>query len=337
MHEDDRRPAIPLYAYSQAAAVDLDHLHESEHLPIGVTSHELCVGYLRYAHVHERVIVATASNRARVGQELRRIREDAGLSGERVAAALGWSQSKLSRIETARFSVTIWDLAHLLDHYGVVEEERAELMTAIADDSDMGGAWIVRAGGPPRRQREVAAVESRVTRLRQYHPIAVPGQLQSASYAREVARASGLTKPERISTLRMERQRLLSEGDPPDYHVVVDERCLWRWPGHKALMQEQIDHMVARAELPSICLQVLPTGGEALALALSPFLIYDFRAEGSPTTVLIETHTTDLYLSAPKDVHGYDSLFEMLADEALSPSESMIYLKTVRRRVARTR
>ncbi len=259
------------------------------------------------------------------------------MSGERVAAALGWSQSKLSRIETARFGVSIWDLARLLDHYGVVEEERAELLTAIAEDADLGGAWMVRAGGPPRRQREVAAVESRVTRLRQYHPIVVPGQLQSLSYAREVARASGLAQPDRITALRMTRQRLLSGNDAPDYHVVVDERSLLRWPGPGDVVQEQVDHMLARAQLPSVRLQVLPIGGRASAFALSPFLIYDFRAKGSPTTVLIETHTTDLYLSARKDVQGYTELFQKLADEALSPTESLTYLKALKRRVARTR
>jgi transcriptional regulator with XRE-family HTH domain len=287
--------------------------------------------------VHEEGAVASETNRARVGRELRRIRADAGLSGERVAAALGWSQSKLSRIETARFGVSIWDLARLLDHYGVVEEERAELLTAIAEDADLGGAWMIRAGGPPRRQRELAAVESRVTRLRQYHPIVVPGQLQSLSYAREVARASGLAEPERIPALRMTRQRLLSGDDAPDYHVVVDERSLLRWPGPGDVMQEQVDHMLARAQLPSVCLKVLPTGGRASAFALSPFLIYDFRAKTSPTTVLIETHTTDLYLSARKDVQGYTELFQKLADEALSPTESLTYLKALKRRVARTR
>ncbi|BCJ37947.1 hypothetical protein Athai_54500 [Actinocatenispora thailandica] len=137
----------------------------------------------------------TSAQRARVGAELRRIRLAEGLSGEDVGAALGWSQSKVSRIETGRFGVSIPDLSALLSYYGVPEEVKAELLSTAADDAGIDGAWIVRAGGTPRRQGEVQAVETQLKRFRQHHPLLVPGQLQSEEYARENARlGAGLTR-----------------------------------------------------------------------------------------------------------------------------------------------
>ena len=50
---------------------------------------------------------------ARVGDELRRIREQASLSGSAVARELGWSQSKVSRVETGRFGASIGEVAAL--------------------------------------------------------------------------------------------------------------------------------------------------------------------------------------------------------------------------------
>jgi transcriptional regulator with XRE-family HTH domain len=281
--------------------------------------------------------VTSSANRARVASELRRTREDSELSGERVAEALGWSQSKLSRIETARFGVSIPDLARLLSYYGVDEDVRAELLTAAAEDSGVAGAWIVRAGGTPRRQREVSAVESRVTRMRQYHPVVIPGQLQSPGYSRALAAAAGFADPDGIASRRVQRQRLLEDDDAPEYEVVVDERSIWRWPGPPSVIQSQIQHLVDRAELPTVSVRVLPMGGQANAIGLSPFLIYDFSAKTSPRTVLIETVTTDLYLSAAEDVSGYVDLFARLTDEALAPSDSIDYLRRLARRVSRSR
>src|SRR4051812_18364970 len=104
--------------------------------------------------------VAKAAYREWFGAELRRIRESMQISGEEVAHALKWSQSKVSRVETARIGISMRDLATLLHYYGVPEEVKAELISLNADESGQEGAWIVRASRPPRRQSEVAAIET---------------------------------------------------------------------------------------------------------------------------------------------------------------------------------
>src|SRR4051795_2145334 len=107
------------------------------------------------------IVVPLSAPRLRAGAELRRIREVQGLSGAAVGAALGWSQSKVSRIETGRFGSTVWELAELADFYGVPEEVRAEIVMIASQDSGLSGAWVVRAGGPARRRVEVADIETR--------------------------------------------------------------------------------------------------------------------------------------------------------------------------------
>jgi transcriptional regulator with XRE-family HTH domain len=144
-----------------------------------------------------------------VGAELRRVREQLGLSGVQVAASSGWSQSKVSRIEAGILGAAINDLAALLNHYGVTEEVRAELLSFAVAGNGLAGAWIVRAGDVPRRQGEVAAIEARVRRIRQYGALTVPGLLQAKAYTQAVAAAGGFAQVDDIVRRRMARQELL--------------------------------------------------------------------------------------------------------------------------------
>src|SRR5207247_10231932 len=62
--------------------------------------------------------------RRRLGAELRRLREDAGLTIDRVAEALECSQSKVSRLETGQVSATPRDVRDMLALSRVPEAQR---------------------------------------------------------------------------------------------------------------------------------------------------------------------------------------------------------------------
>lgn len=281
--------------------------------------------------------MANTAHREQVGTELRRVREALSLSGEEVAASLGfgWSQSKISRIEGARIGVSIHDLAKLLNYYGVPEEVKAELLSLTAEEGGLEGAWIVRAGGTTRRQIEVGAIETRVESFRQYHNAFVPGQLQSPAYARGIAKLAGFEDVDGIADRRAVRQQLLALDGAPDYHAVLDARALLYWPGHhRKLAPEQFDHLRARMDLPAVTVQIVPLGATRHATAMVPFIIYDFRSE-SPAVAYAETQTTDIYFSAPEDVENYRSLFDKLCAEALSAKESRGYLDSLERDIGK--
>lgn len=280
--------------------------------------------------------MTSAAHRAHVGAELRRIRESLDLPGVAVGAALGWSQSKVSRIETGRFGATLSELAALLDYYAVPEEVRAELLAVAAEGDGLPGAWIVRAGGPKRRQGEVAAIESRVRRIRYYATITVPGLLQTPEYTRAIASAGGFGAPEALLASRQERQTLLRREDAPEYDLVLDQRAVGRWAGSNDVMSEQLDRLADVASWPTVRLQVVRSGGGATALALAQFLMYDFRDRTSPTVVQLESQTADVYLSAESDIQAYAKLFAKLQTEALEPDASMSYLRSEARKLRRS-
>ena len=79
----------------------------------------------------------------RLAGELRRLRERTGLTGEQVAERLGWSGSKISRIELHHSGVKQADLRKLLDLYGIDETRRGELFALARESSEK--SWLEKA------------------------------------------------------------------------------------------------------------------------------------------------------------------------------------------------
>lgn len=271
---------------------------------------------------------STASaQRLRVGAELRRLRELAGLSGEQVASALGWSQPKVSRIEIGRTSFTVKDVALLLALYGVEGDVRAELLASTAQDTQEG-AWIIRAGGFPRRQGSIASLESVTKKIRQYQPVVVPGLLQSRDYARAIAHAAGAVDPDAIADARMRRQEVLDGSNAPAFEVVLDARALLLRVAAVSLLRDQALSLAERASHPQVHLRVIPVGKESHVFSTVGFTVFDFRQEESPSVAWIESPTGDVYFSDSSDIARYTSMFAELQDLALSPEGSVRYLRS---------
>jgi transcriptional regulator with XRE-family HTH domain len=267
-----------------------------------------------------------SAQRLRIGVELRRLRAAAGLSGEEAASALGWSQPKVSRIEAGRTAFTLRDVSRLLALYGVADDVRAELLAATSEDVGEG-AWVVRAGGFPRRQGAIASLEAGTKLIRQYQPLLVPGLLQTSEYALAVARAVGVMDPEEVVRSRLNRQAAVFRKGGPRYEVVVEGTALLVRVGSPAVMRRQLLALADQATRPGLVLRVVRLGTEHRVLSTSPFTIFEFRAPESPRVAWMEMPTGDVYFSDAADVEQYDVVFDGLRRFALSRDASAAYLK----------
>src|ERR1035438_3808591 len=84
--------------------------------------------------------------RRRLAAELRRLRDQAGLSTTDAAKRLGWQASRLSRIETRQSGITAPDLRKLLDVYGVEDEAYRAYLAELARRVSERGWWQKYAG-----------------------------------------------------------------------------------------------------------------------------------------------------------------------------------------------
>jgi transcriptional regulator with XRE-family HTH domain len=262
--------------------------------------------------------------RRRLGAELRRLREDAGLTIDRVAEALECSQSKVSRIETGQVSATPRDVRDMLALYRVSDAQR-EAMVQIAREARQRGWWQKFVDVPDGVPAYVG-LEAAATSIDVYMSLIVPALLQTADYARAVIGAVRPDLParevDRRVELRMRRQALLDQEHPPVLRVLLDDTVLRRPVGGPAVMAAQRRRLLADAGRPAVTIRVLEVEAGAHAGMDGPFTIFGFPAAAERDVVALDSAADALYLEDPEDVARYRRVFKLLLPAARTPEAS---------------
>ncbi len=269
----------------------------------------------------------------RLAAELLRLREASGLSRETVADRLGWSTSKLWRVETARSRAHHGDVADILDLYQISGTERESLIR-LARQARQRGWWHSYADVLAEGFDVYVDLEAEACAIRSYEAQLVPGLLQTADYARAVLTAAWVRiEPEEIErrvTVRMRRQELAATRDSPlQRWVVLDEAVLRRVVGGPAVMHAQLRRLMEAGRQTTTTLQVLPFSMGAHIAMLGSFVLLSFPEPGDPDVVYLETDTSSLYLEQPQQIGRYGEIFDHLRATALSPRQSLEFIDAV--------
>ena len=266
--------------------------------------------------------------RRRLGAELRRLREDAGLTIQQVAEHLECSESKVSRVETGHVSATPRDVRDMLGLYRAGDEQRDALIQ-IAREVRQRGWWSsysdVTDGIPAYASLEVAAGS-----IRAYMALVVPALLQTEEYAQAVIRAIlpdlQPKEIERRVELRMARQSILRRDDPPAFWAILDESMLHRPVGSVAIMRAQLRKLTEAAALPTVKLQVLATSAGEHAGMDGPFTIVGYSEPAEPDFVILDSVMGEQYLETAEEIDRYSRVFELLHKAAIPPDESVAFI-----------
>ncbi|MEV8632619.1 helix-turn-helix transcriptional regulator [Streptosporangium sp. NPDC051023] len=270
--------------------------------------------------------ISPTARRRRLGIELRRLREAAGLNGTDVATLLGWSATKVSRIETGRVSVHHGDVSDLLDHYSVTEEALRQELITLARESRQKGWWHRHRDTLKTGFDSYIGLESDAAVIRTYEAQVIPGLLQTEAYAKAVIEAtatrSNSARIEEKAEVRLARQRLLSRDNPVRLHAVLDEAVLVREVGDARTMNDQLAFLLQQSKLPNITIQVLPFRTGAHPAMDGPFVILEFPDSADPTLVYIEQAMSGLVLEDADELDVYTDMFNDLTAQALSAQET---------------
>ncbi|KUL50256.1 MULTISPECIES: helix-turn-helix domain-containing protein [unclassified Streptomyces] len=267
--------------------------------------------------------------RRRLGQELRRLRELKGMTAEEVAERLLVSQSKISRLENGRRSISQRDVRDLCGVYEVDDHRIVDSLMQMAKDSRQQGWWHSFGDIP---YSVYIGLETDAASLRVYDPQVVPGLLQTRAYAEAlITGALPETTPtdiEKRVQVRMRRQeRILAPENPLRLWTVLDESALRRVVGSRHLMRDQLEHLVEQSQLPHVTVQVIPFDMGAHPGLNGQYAILEFPDAADSSVVYIEGVTSDLYLEKANDVQQYSVMYEHLRAQALNVEQS-------RRRIA---
>lgn len=270
-----------------------------------------------------------------LGTHLRRLREERGVTRDEAGWEIRASESKISRMELGRVSFKERDVSDLLTLYGVTDEAEREALLDMCRRANTPGWWHRDTELLPSWFQSYLGLEAAASLLRVYEIQFVHGLLQTADYARAVIRLGNAKAPteeiDRRVALRMKRQELLVQENPPTLWCVIDEAALRRPIGGKAVMASQIAALVDATKLPNVRVQVIPFAVGGHAAAGGSFTILRFPEPDLADTVYVEQLTSALYLDKREDVEHYAATMEQLSVQARPPDETPDLLEQILR------
>ncbi|GAA0251781.1 helix-turn-helix transcriptional regulator [Actinomadura nitritigenes] len=258
----------------------------------------------------------------RLARELRKLREEQGLTLQEVADRLDWSRATVSRLETSQTRPRPGDIADILDLYGVPSPDRDALIT-LARQAGQRGWWTayqdVFAGS-------YVALEDEASHIRTWDPQLIHGLLQTEEYSRAVITAGRLLPAqediERRIAARKIRQALLDRESAPRLQVIFDQAVLLRPIGGRDVMRAQLESLVEAVNRPTVTVQVLPFAQGGHAGLDGRFTILSYPDPADPDIAYVEGTMGDVYLESSEAIAKHRDRFDRIEAAALSPEES---------------
>ncbi|MCL2550814.1 MAG: helix-turn-helix domain-containing protein [Actinomycetia bacterium] len=280
-----------------------------------------------------------AVRRRRLGEELRRLRDLSGLTSGEAALRAGWHQSKVSRIETGRSTVTVADVGVLLDVYAVRDRRVRDLLTMLAGRAHRRGWWHEFRDVLPVEYRDFITLETGAGRILSMENSVVPGLLQTPAYARALTAGVmpqlAADEVAALAEVRTARQSVLRQDPPPRLEAVLDEAVLRRDVGGPEVMDGQLAHLEEAARLPHVRLRVVPFGAGGHPGVTNSFVIFEFPQMPELDVVVVDHLTGSLHVDRTEDVAAYTAAFTGLRARALPCEESAALIAGIRAGSAR--
>ena len=246
---------------------------------------------------------------------LREARKRAGLTGDRLAARCGISQSKISKLETGKVLPSVTDVERILSALGVSDEQQRELAAlARLANTEFQSVRAALRRGLHQKQRELAALEADAHHIRFFLPLMITGLLQTPEYARASLANFPGDHPQAIAK-RLDRQELLYDASKRFTFVLTEAAVRWQLCAPR-VMAVQMDRLASLSALPNIRLGVITLDTYVPDGALNTFTIYDERLATA------ETFGGVIIMRDPRDVTYHLQLFSFFEQHAAFNDEA---------------
>ncbi|MFI6076282.1 helix-turn-helix domain-containing protein [Actinoplanes sp. NPDC051343] len=260
-----------------------------------------------------------------VGTALARMRRARMLTGAALAARVGMSQPKISRIERGKGTVDPADVRKLARALGASRDETRRLVERAELSYERLTDWRPGSASLASRQTTVGDWERAAEVIREFQPVAVPGLLQSSGYAEAVLNGIQqliMDDPEPTPVVlaavaeRVRRQQLLGDRRK-SFRFVVTESALRNEVCDPAEMLAQMGRLREATARPNVDIGVIPDG---VPLALAPmhgFMVVD------DSLLIVDVFNTGLLSRSRTDIASYRRIFDIFAGQA-GPPESLL-------------
>jgi transcriptional regulator with XRE-family HTH domain len=251
-----------------------------------------------------------------IRDQLRRLRAGRSLSQEEFGKRVNYSGSQVSAVELGQRPLD----KLFLTRADEVLETGGLLMSLLK---------LAERDGEPSWFMPWLEAERNAKQLRYYNPGLIPGLLQTSAYARRVFRFDDLRSEEDVDRgvqNRLERQEILTSGNPPQVVAVVDEVALRH---RDPIMREQLAHLLKMAELPNVHILIIPLSA-GLHIGWCGPLALAISGDGGWVGHL-DNQLGGAVVDVQDDVATLLARWESIRNEALPHQQSIELIKEVER------
>lgn len=257
---------------------------------------------------------------AELGQHLRELRKQTGLSGELLADRLGWrTRSKISKLERGQQMASDQDLREWAEACGSPGSlPRLQELLILAGETKRELDEEVHESHAALQKKYDELVRG-ANRIRNFEITLIPGLLQTADYARyrvlEAVRLKGTSEDEVEATVaaRMRRQEVLWDTTKT-FEFVICEAALRYLLCPPQAMAVQWDRLLSVFGLSHVTFGIIPPGVELNIAPMVGFITADDQT-------FLETFTTDYRYAGPKS-EKHDHAMDLLMAEAVTGDEA---------------
>ncbi len=266
----------------------------------------------------------------RLGTELRRMREQAGLGGSQLARALGVSPAQVTQLETGKSSVSADRLRTIA---AACKCANQQLIDALAEMTTERGKdwWEEYRGDLSADFLEVAEIEGRAKKITVFNMAFIPGLLQTSPYTAAVF-AKGFPPLPRHevdlrTTFRLRRQQAIRSSETP-YMAFIHEAALRIQYGQPGILHEQLGSLTESSERPGTSIRVVPFDAvdfpgpsESLAYMDGPVPELD--------TVQADSSLGSHLFDSPAHLASYRAILKRIESVALPEHDSRDFIRSI--------
>ncbi|MFD5318469.1 helix-turn-helix domain-containing protein [Streptomyces sp. NPDC127098] len=268
----------------------------------------------------------------RIGVELRRMRDRAGMSISEAASLLGSDRTSISNMEAARFGVSGERVRQLAANYACPDQAYVEGLASMAE-TRVRGWWEEYRGVLPAGPVDLAELEYHAKRLTMVDHFHIPGLLQTEEHARGVLRLAVPQRSEvdllRRLTHRIKRKAIFERDTPTPCHFIVHEAALRACLTGPDIQRRQLDRLLEESEHEHVTIQVIPFTAPGYAGAGGAFAYASGPAPQLDTVQLDSPHGS-VFLDGEDQLRNYRDTLARMQEVAMSPDESRDFISSVR-------
>ncbi|GHH87409.1 helix-turn-helix domain-containing protein [Streptomyces capitiformicae] len=268
------------------------------------------------------------ARQVRLGTELRKMRDAAGLKATQAAALLGVSSAQISQIESGIAGVSEERLRRLAAHYACTDQEFIDALVAMATERTQGW-WEKYRRLLPASFLDLAELEHHATYRHNVECLYIPGLLQTEQYARAIFsyRVPELPYGELELRVRhrMDRKVAIEGPDAVPYKAVIHESALRIRVGDRAASRAQLARVLELSEADHITVRVIPFDLDGFAGAASA-MTYTGGAVPKLDTALRDTPHGTAFIDAEAQLDTLRTLFRRVEAVSLEPERSRDFI-----------